>query len=318
VEGRGDLPGAAHLVLVDGVGYLAPEQAVMEAMLEGWARQQRVRFLRPETIQRRLVVVRRMVDFSDLYPWQWTAPEIEAFLDHLRGGSRPIVVSTARSYVIDLRMFLDYLVDARYGWCAVCQERFGAVPNQVLDEWNSVLHVGSYEGSATRRPLTYGEVQQLFDAADDRVNRVRTCGRKGALAAARDSALLKVVYAYGLRRREAWGLDVADLRRNPKAPAFGNLGGLMVRWGKASRGGVPKRRTVLLVPEMDWVVPVVEQWLADLRPRLHPAGHPAVWVTERCGRLSMRGVSEAFTHAREAAGLDEGLDLHCLRHFLSA
>ena len=45
--------------------------------------------------------------------------------------------------------------------------------------------------------------------------------RKGASAAQRDAALLKVVYAFGLRRREAWGLDVEDLRHNPRAPGHG-------------------------------------------------------------------------------------------------
>jgi hypothetical protein len=49
-------------------------------------------------------------------------------------------------------------------------------------------------------------VQRLFDAADDLVDVVRARRRKGLLAAHRDAAILKTVYAYGLRRREAWGL----------------------------------------------------------------------------------------------------------------
>lgn len=39
-----------------------------------------------------------------------------------------------------------------------------------------------------------------------------------------------------------------------------------------------------------------------------------MWVTERRGRLSRRSINEAFTEARDAAGLDDELDLHCLRH----
>lgn len=88
----------------------------------------------------------------------------------------------------------------------------------------------------------------------------------------------------------------------------------MVRHGKASRGGAPKRRTVLTVPEMDWIVPVLEQWLDELRPLFHPAAHPALWMTERCGRMSVRAVNHAFATARDAAGLPDELDLHCLRH----
>jgi site-specific recombinase XerD len=196
----------------------------------------------------------------------------------------------------------------------VCTERFGAAPEQVLDEWNTVVHVADYEGAPGRRPLSYDEVQQLFDAADDLVEQAETRRRKGVLAAYRDAAILKTIYAFGLRRQEAWGLDLTDLRRNPKIPAYGSAGAVMVRWGKSSRGSGPKRRTVLLVPEMDWWVPVIQQWLTELRPRLAPAAHPAVWITERRGRLDWRGINVAFTQARDAAGLDPVLDLHSLRH----
>ncbi|MEV4657369.1 tyrosine-type recombinase/integrase [Micromonospora sp. NPDC049301] len=311
---RVDLPGAAHLVLAGEVAYLDPPAAVSEAMLDGWARQQRVRFLKSDTIGRRLELVRRLFRFSNLYPWQWSASDVEAFIDGLRSGPRPIVVSTARGYLADLQMFLEYATDARYGWPAVCVERFGEAPQQVLGEWNTVPHTDGFEGQPGRRPLTYDEVQALFDAADGRVEQIRSTGRKGASAAQRDAALLKTVYAFGLRRREAWGLDVVDLRRNPKVPAFGQCGAVMVRWGKSSRGGSPKRRTVLLVPEMDWLVPVLEQWLTEVRPRFAPGAHPALWVTERRGRLAWRGINEAFVAAREAAGLDSALDLHSLRH----
>jgi site-specific recombinase XerD len=87
-----------------------------------------------------------------------------------------------------------------------------------------------------------------------------------------------------------------------------------VRWGKSSNGSPPKRRTVLTVPEMDWVVPVIQQWIEEVRPLFSPGAHPALWVTERRGRLSRRAINEAFEEARDAAGLDPVLDLHCLRH----
>jgi integrase/recombinase XerD len=130
----------------------------------------------------------------------------------------------------------------------------------------------------------------------------------------RDSALLKAFYAYGLRRREMCGLDVADLRRNPKMPDFGRYGALFVRWGKSSNGSPPKRRTVFTVPEMDWVVGVLDHYLTEVRPRFNVGNHPALWVSERCGRLSKRSANEAFENAREAAGLPAELDLHSLRH----
>lgn len=186
--------------------------------------------------------------------------------------------------------------------------------HQVVTEWNSYHHTTPYEGDPGRRPLTYDEVQALFDAADGLVESIRCRGRKGAIAAQRDAIVLKVVYAFGLRRRELWGLDLADLHGNPKVPEYGKAGCLFVRWGKSSRGGPPKRRSVLLVPEMDWVVASVRQWIDELRPMFGPTGHPALFLSERAGRLSLRSINRAFNDAREEAGLPGELDLHSLRH----
>ncbi|WUV98899.1 site-specific integrase [Streptomyces sp. NBC_01471] len=309
-----ELPGAASLVLASGVVHLDPAPAVFAAMMDGWSMQQRTRFLKAETIQSRIDLVRRFAAFTNEYPWQWRPAEVEAFIDHLRSGARPIVVSTARGYQNTLRLFMEYITDARYAWPRECEEKFGQAPVQILHEWNTVAHVTEYEGDPRRRPLTYDEVQALFDAADGRVEEIRARRRKGALAAMRDAMVLKTVYAYGLRRREAWGLDLPDFRHNPKAHQYGRCGALYVRWGKSSKGSPPKRRTVLTVPEMDWIVPVLEQWLDEIRPAFGPGRLPALWVTERQSRLSRRSLNEAFEEARDAAGLPVELDLHCLRH----
>jgi integrase len=73
-------------------------------------------------------------------------------------------------------------------------------PSQVLHEWNTIVHVTEYEGDPRRRPLTYDEIQALFDAVDGRVEEIRARRCKGGLAAMRDAALLKTIYAFGLRR----------------------------------------------------------------------------------------------------------------------
>jgi integrase/recombinase XerD len=110
------------------------------------------------------------------------------------------------------------------------------------------------------------------------------------------------------------GLDVSDLRHNPKTPDFGRFGALFVRFGKSSNGSPPKRRTVFTVPEMDWIVDVLDHYVTEVRPRFDAGQHPAFWVTERRGRLSKRSANDAFENARQAAGLPEELDLHSLRH----
>lgn len=309
-----DLAGAAHLVLEPGVTHLDPTGAVFEAMLEGWERQQRSRFLRASTIGPRLRLVRRFAEFSGQYPWQWSPGELEAFISHLASGDRPVVASTVRSYQVTLRLFCEFVTDSRYGWPAECDRRFGETPVQICHEWNTVAHVVDFEGQPGRRALSYDEVQALFDAADAKVEEIRARGRKGAMAAMRDAVVLKVVYAYGLRRNEAAMLDVVDFRRNARVAKYGTFGSVQVRYGKASRGSPPKRRTVLTVPEMDWVVPLLEQWSDELRPVFDPGAHPALWMTERRGRVSVRHLNDAFSAAKERAGLAAELDLHSLRH----
>lgn len=308
------LPGSARLVLADNVVHFDPEPAILAAMLEGWRRQQSARFLRETTMLRRLRLISRLVEFTGLYPWQWTPAEGEAFIDHLRNLDPPRAVSTARNYEVVFNLFLEFLLDPRYGWASACEERFGEVPQQIFHDGNSIAHRSEYEGDPRRRPLTYDEIQALFDAADARPGKIVCRGVKGGLGAARDAAVLKLVYAFGLRRTEASKLDLVDLRRNPKMAQFGRFGSLMVRFGKSSKGSAPKRRSVLLVPEMDWIIEVLEQWLTELRPRFSPGAHPALWVTERVGRLQPRSINDAFVAAKRDAGLDEHLDVHCLRH----
>lgn len=301
-------------MLVDGVVHLDPASAVFEAMLEGWKTQQRARFLKVNgTIQPRLDLVRRFAEFTNQYPWQWEPAEVEAFI-----ASLSIAPSTARNYQNCLRMFCEFTSDARYGWAAKCLELFGSVPRQILHEWNTITHVAEYEGDPGRRPLSYDEVQALFDAADGRAEEIQARHRKGSLTAMRDSAMLKTVYAFGLRRQEAVGLDVSDWRRNPKVPAFGRFGAVFVRFGKSSNGSPPKRRTVFTVAEFDWIVPVLAHYLTEVRPLLAPGDHPAMWVTERCGRISRRRLNKTFEIVRDLAGLSPDLDLHALRHILSA
>jgi integrase len=311
-----DLPGSAHLELVDGVVHLDPKPALLEAMLGGWVRQQQARFLKGPTIEPRVQLVRRLVEFTNAYPWEWQPADGEAFIAHLRspGRTRPIGMSTGRGYETTLALFMTFLTDRRYGWAEQCLERFGQAPQQVFHEDNRVAHTAEYEGQPGRRPLTYDEVQALFDAVDGRVEQARARGRKGALTALRDAALLKTFYAYGLRRAEARMLDLPDLRRNPKIPQFRRFGGLYIRYGKSSKGSPPKRRTVLTVVEMDWIVDVLDHWLTEVRPALLPGKNPALFVTERASRLSLDRLNAAFVQARDDAGLPPELDLHSLRH----
>lgn len=310
----GKIPGSAGLVLVDGVVHLDEPAAVFEAMLSGWERQQRSRMLGETTVGSRTALLRRFAAFAESYPWSWTAADVEDFTISLTSGASRLAPSTIRGHHLTVRMFCDYLTDSRYEWPRQCRDRFGQVPSQVCHEWNTVAHLTDYEGRPGRRPLSYAELQRLFDFLDERVDTIARSGRKGALAALRDAHMVKTCYAFGLRRNELCRLDVADLRPNPHVRDWGTYGSVHVRYGKAIRGGVPRRRTVLAVPEFDWVIAGMRQWVERARPIINVGDHPALWLTERLTRVDVKHLDKRFARLRTDAGLASELTLHCLRH----
>ena len=134
--GRGDLAGAAHLELVSGVLQLRPEDAMVEAMLRGWKAQQAARGLREDTIAPRERLVRRFLEFTNEYPWNWGPSHVDEWMLVLT-SERRLAPSTIRGYQMDLRLFSEYMCDGRYGWAAACEKEFGlgAHPVPVCHEW---------------------------------------------------------------------------------------------------------------------------------------------------------------------------------------
>jgi integrase len=302
--------GSARLVLVEGAALLRPEPAVFEGILAGWRLQQESRLLAAPTVDSRDKTLRRFQEFTGEYPWRWGPGDIEEWSVALRSAGRSR--TTIRAYQNAVAMFCDFACDGRYGWALVCEEHFGEHPSQICHDWNTADHVADYEGDPARRPFTREELQAFFDYADERVAAARAHGRKGGLAAWRDTAMFKVTYAWGLRRREAAMLDTADFSTNPAAPELGRFGMLSVRWGKAMRGSPPRRRNVATV--MPWAVEALQEYLADVRPLYGQATTQALWLTERGGRISVRHINERFAAYRDAMGLPAELTPHCLRH----
>ena len=311
--GRADLAGAARLELVSGVVQLRPEDAMFEAMLSGWRAQQAARGLREDTVVLRERLARRFGEFAGEYPWEWSPGHVDEWSLHLTAEEH-LAPSTIRAYQGTLRQFTEFLVDARYGWAAACEEAFGPGqhPVAICHEWNTIAHLNDYEGNPEARPFTREELQRFLDYADDQVERAARSGRKGALAAYRDATIFKVIYGWRLRRTETARLDVADFGRNPRAPQFGRYGTLNVRHGKAKRGQPPRRRNVLSV--MGWAVEAVADYAEDVRPRFGFADHPALWVTERGGRVKPAEINARFTAYRDALGLPRALTVHSERH----
>ncbi|MBA4246968.1 MAG: integrase [Microbacterium sp.] len=281
-------------------------------MLAGWRAQQTGgRNLRDEYVRGGLRAVKQFQEHCAEWPWNWSAAQFDEWMLDLVSVRR-LAPSTIRSYQQAIRLFGDYLTSEHYGWVSECERRFGTHPVQVCHAWNTVRHLQDYEGRPGRRPLTRHELQLLFDRADQEVDICIAKGRKGALPAYRDAVLLRVVYAWGLRANEAVHLDVSDFYRNSHAPEFGEFGILQVRHGKASKGGPPKRRSVVTL--RDWAVEAVKDYLANVRPLMSPKDGIAMWYSERGTRLRSRELSDRFAHFRDELGLDRNLSPHALRH----
>jgi integrase/recombinase XerC len=63
-----------------------------------------------------------------------------------------------------------------------------------------------------------------------------------------------------------------------------------------------------------WAVEALENYVDNVRPRWGLADHPALWLTERGGRLNPAESNARFIAYREALGLPPSLSPHSLRH----
>ena len=87
---------------------------------------------------------------------------------------------------------------------------------------------------------------------------------------------------------------------------------LSVRYGKAKRGQPPRRRNVASV--MGWAVEAVADYAQNIRPRFGLPDHPALWVTERGGRVKPAEIDDRFAAYRRPWGCRRPWSCTVLRH----
>ncbi|WP_280258042.1 tyrosine-type recombinase/integrase [Nocardia wallacei] len=65
---------------------------------------------------------------------------------------------------------------------------------------------------------------------------------------------------------------------------------------------------------MAWAVQSVRDYVDRIRPRFGFDEHPALWLTERGGRVRPAEINARFVDYRDALGLPKALSPHSLRH----
>ncbi len=201
-------------------------ESFMAAILDGWGgRQQRAKDFSPATIRTRRRLVLAFIDFTGHYPWEWTLGDADDYFSHAR-GVRNLSHATVRSYQTAIKLFCDFACDPAYEWNEQAAKLFGQVFAQVVTELNRVTHSHANTGRPEKRAFTQHELQQLFDLADLEIQRILHAGRRGPLAAWRDSVAFKTLYGWGgLRTNELRHLQTVDFSRNGRAPYMRDFGG---------------------------------------------------------------------------------------------
>lgn len=208
-------------------------------------------------------------------PTDVTEAHVLGFLAALRTGDEDHAplgpASTART-IVGVRGFHKFLL------------REGVVP---VDVTAAVKPPAPIKRLPKALPLS--DVEAILEAA----------GAPGTVLAARDRALLEVLYGTGARISEAVGLDVDDLDLED--------GSVLLR----GKGG--KQR---IVPLGSYALTALGDYLTASRPALVRAGAhtPAVFLNARGGRLSRQSAWAVLSRAARAAGVTAEVSPHTLRH----
>ncbi len=223
--------------------------------------------------------LRRYADFLRMRglnePTDITENDISAFLGSLRIGDDahpPLGTASAARTIVSARGLHRFMVRERLVTADVTAAVKPPRP-------------------AVRLPkaLPLSEIEAILEAA----------GAPGTILAARDRALLEVLYGTGARISEAVGMDLDDLDLEASTVLLTGKGG--------------KQR---ILPVGSFALASLTDYLASSRPALVSARQstPAVFLNARGGRLSRQSAWTVLTKAARSAGLTSDVSPHTLRH----
>lgn len=198
----------------------------------------------------------------------------------------------------DRQAMMSYLLDLKgRGYAAATVARkvaavksfFGFMVAEGMMKDNPTEGVASSKvGKSLPKPISIAQVHKLLEQPT----------KQGGSEAKRDSAMLELLYATGMRVSELVSLNLADLDTE---------GGYVRCFGKGH-----KER---LIPVHERAVKAVKEYLKEVRPRLGRGGdEKAVFLNRRGERLTRQGLWQILKGYAKAAELGTEITPHTLRH----
>lgn len=239
--------------------------------------------------------------------------EIEAFLRHLE-TERNMSPHTLANYGRDCRRFADWcaqqgidsltILDSQHLRSALAELHRDGLGGRSLQRWLSSLRTFFHFGVrnqwlshnpaiGVRAPKSPRKLPSVLDA--DEASHFVALTDTDPLAC-RDRAMLELFYSSGLRLSELAQLDLPHLNL-----AAGTV--LVVGKGRKER----------LLPVGSHALAALRQWLPQ-RAALASTGCQALFVSQRGGRLSTRGIQDRFHKLSVSQGMNTRVHPHMLRH----
>ncbi|MCO4265240.1 tyrosine-type recombinase/integrase [Pseudarthrobacter sp. MDT3-26] len=270
--------------------------AYQSACVDAFVASQVARGFSQLTIDNGTGVLERFLALAGKPAWELEPEDIDSIMAALI--ERGVGTVTRRGYVGTFKSFFAFL-EARHG--AEIESRFGARLSDPLDIFHSGRHVGS-DSPATRPPPTPARMDEFFTFLRHRMD-----GARKWTPAARDYALLRMLYHAGLRSAEAASLEIRDLHFDR-----GPFGKIHVRLGKAAKGSGPRPRWV---PMLDDLSLILHWYLAEVRPRFKVPG-PVLFCDEGGGQLNSGSIRNRLAHLCDEEGhpVHDRFSPHGLRH----
>jgi len=152
---------------------------------------------------------------------------------------------------------------------------------------NPSQNIGSPKvGRALPKPISYSQVRRLLDEPN----------RQSRPEAKRDTAILHLLYASGMRVSELVSLNLDNIIEDGYVRCFGK--------GHKER----------LIPIAPRAAQAVDEYVKEVRPRLvHSQDKPALFLNARGERLTRQGLWQILKEYAKSAEL-EGITPHTLRH----